>query len=246
MSAITEIMKTAVTRSNGNVEISPNWVEAQLGQLTEFDFIDVREPHEMVGPLGAAYGVVNIPLNTFMAQIGTRDKSRPTVIICRSGRRSSIAADAYEKAGYSCVASVEGGTLGWNHEVLGRADVHVIERNKGAASIKEAQYLTNGMGVPEVSVDWVHGHLGLFRLVDVRGAMELVRDGQVLQAVNVPLGTIGEVASDWKRDEPIVVMCRSGGRSSMAARALIGAGFSNIASMEGGMMGWAAAGLPQG
>jgi rhodanese-related sulfurtransferase len=234
---------SAIDRANGVAEVDARWVK---DHLAEIDFIDVREPHELFGPLGAAYGVRNVPLQSLLATLGQQDKARPMVLICRSGRRSGLAVDAFEKAGFTNVASVEGGTLAWNSRVLGRHDVHVIEKTKGAESIKEAQYFTNNMGVPEVSVDWVHQHVGLFRLVDVRGPGELAMPGEsVLQAVNVPLDTLVKASQGWDKTEPLVMMCRSGGRSARAAQYLLSAGFTNVASMEGGMMGWAAAGLPR-
>lgn len=233
----------AIDRANGIAEVDARWVRDNLGA---FAFVDVREPHEMFGPLGAAFGVTNVPLQALLDQAESRDKSAPLVIICRSGRRSAFAVETLEKAGFTAVASVEGGTLAWNNRVLGRKDVHVVEKAKGAASIKDAQYFTNNVGVPEVSVNWVHDNVGLFRFVDVRNPSELAAPGgRILQAVNVPLDTLAEASASWDKSEPLVLSCRSGGRSARAAAYLIEQGFSNVASMEGGIMGWAAAGLPR-
>lgn len=45
-------------------------------------------------------------------------------------------------------------------------------------------------------------------------------------------------------DREIVVICRSGGRAKKAAEKLCEAGMSNVSILEGGMLAWAAAGLP--
>ena len=46
---------------------------------------------------------------------------------------------------------------------------------------------------------------------------------------------------DAPREEPVVVICRSGRRSAGAARTLEGMGFKRVASMRGGMLALAEA-----
>ena len=234
-----DIFDTAITYLNSGPEVQAKWVAEHAGT---FDFIDVREPHELEGLLGAADGVANIPLAEFLATVAMRDLERPTVLICRSGRRSALAAKEALSAGMKHVASVEGGMLAWNRDVLNKQNVHAEEHAANTQILNEAVITTNG--VPEVTVDWVAQNLGHFRLIDVRMAEELAGPlGRVVQSEHVPLGTLVEAAQTWDKTTPIVVMCKSGGRSARGAMALIHSGFTNIASMEGGMMGWAAAGL---
>jgi len=45
-------------------------------------------------------------------------------------------------------------------------------------------------------------------------------------------------------DRPLYVICRSGSRANKACEAFRAAGFSNVASVEGGTQAWEAAGLP--
>jgi rhodanese-related sulfurtransferase len=56
--------------------------------------------------------------------------------------------------------------------------------------------------------------------------------------------TVEHVAKAWDRNQEIVVVCRSGGRSGRAAAALAAMGFKHIINMSGGMLAWNAAGLP--
>lgn len=236
----TSRLQSAISRQNGSPEVSATWVAANRDQVT---FIDVREPHELTGPLGVAEGAKGVPLGAAIDAVGELDLDEPIVFICRSGRRSAMAAEVYENYGYTNVASVEGGTLAWNLEVLHRHDIHVVEKSANADNLHDAIYRTNGF--EEVSPDWVAANIGLFRLIDVRQPEELRGPfGRVLQAENVPLARLGLEAERWDHSAPLVVMCKSGGRSAMGLRALKQAGFTNVASMEGGMMGWAAAGLP--
>jgi molybdopterin/thiamine biosynthesis adenylyltransferase/rhodanese-related sulfurtransferase len=46
------------------------------------------------------------------------------------------------------------------------------------------------------------------------------------------------------RDRPIILYCGAGNRSAVAADALKEQGFDDVASMQGGLMAWEAAGLP--
>lgn len=94
-------------------------------------------------------------------------------------------------------------------------------------------------GVPEVDIAWVKEHGCRQKMVDVREVHEFNGDvGHIAGAELVPLSMVADVAHGWNRDEPLVVICRSGGRSGMAAMLLESMGFYKIASMRGGMLGW--------
>lgn len=101
-------------------------------------------------------------------------------------------------------------------------------------------------GVPEVDPAWVRGTVGSnYRLIDVRQPAEFDGpDGHIDGAELVPLGELGEAAQDWDRHAPLVVVCRSGGRSGSAALGLLGMGFTRVASMRGGMIAWHHEGAP--
>jgi len=60
----------------------------------------------------------------------------------------------------------------------------------------------------------------------------------------VPLATLEEAAKAWDRELPVVIVCRSGGRSGKAALLLEAKGFKRVASLRGGMTAWNEAGLP--
>ena len=82
-------------------------------------------------------------------------------------------------------------------------------------------------------------------IVDVRQPAEFTDSlGHIPGAVLVPLATLAGAARTWDPAAPVVVVCRSGARSSNAAAQLVGAGFTRVMNMAGGMLAYRAEGLP--
>lgn len=66
--------------------------------------------------------------------------------------------------------------------------------------------------------------------------------GHIDGAVLMPLGSIGGRQGELDPARPVIVVCRSGHRSAVAARQLAGAGFDDVRSMKGGIAAWTRAG----
>lgn len=96
----------------------------------------------------------------------------------------------------------------------------------------------------EVEVDWVKETKDTIRRVDVREAAELRGElGAMEGAAHVALGDLATEAKTWlDKETPVVVICRSGGRSASGAAVLQQLGFTRVASMRGGMIAWRATG----
>lgn len=71
--------------------------------------IDVREPSEVAR--GTLPGATNIPLDQLPDRIGELDASRRVVVLCRSGGRSTKAAEYLTSVGFADVVNLEGGML---------------------------------------------------------------------------------------------------------------------------------------
>ncbi len=100
-------------------------------------------------------------------------------------------------------------------------------------------------GLPEVTTAFVAELPEGIRMVDVRRDEEFVSElGHVPGSELFLLDHLDRHAADWDRDAPIVTICRSGGRSLRAAKALLSMGFSRVASMRGGLLQWNAEGRP--
>lgn len=98
--------------------------------------------------------------------------------------------------------------------------------------------------------------------VDCQGAMQLInhkqaivldvredseyQSGHVLNARHIPLGKLSQRVGELEkyREQPIVVVCRSGNRSCAASALLGKQGFSQIYNLNGGVTAWRKANLP--
>jgi rhodanese-related sulfurtransferase len=100
-------------------------------------------------------------------------------------------------------------------------------------------------GYRDVTPAQTHDARGHVRIVDVRETDELTGPlGHIPGVEHAPLATVLARAASWPKDEELILVCRSGGRSSGAAEALVAAGFRKVMNMAGGMLAYNAAGLP--
>ncbi len=85
------------------------------------------------------------------------------------------------------------------------------------------------------------------RRIDVREPDEFTGPlGHLPQAELVPLSTVGAAAAEWKREVPLLLICRSGNRSGKAALLLSGLGFQTLFNLKGGMIAVREAEKPSG
>ncbi|HUX20537.1 MAG TPA: rhodanese-like domain-containing protein [Spirochaetia bacterium] len=68
-----------------------------------------------------------------------------------------------------------------------------------------------------------------YLLLDVRTPGEFA-SGHIPTAVNVPVDRIREGMMSAAKDEIVIVYCASGARASIAEKALLGLGFTNVAN----------------
>ncbi len=80
------------------------------------------------------------------------------------------------------------------------------------------------------------------QLIDVRVDHEW-EAGHIEGATHLPLDELAERSGEIDKERPVLLYCRGGNRSTMAAAALTEAGFEATKLSEG-IVGWAEAGLP--
>ncbi len=80
------------------------------------------------------------------------------------------------------------------------------------------------------------------QLIDVRADHEWEM-GRIEGATHLPLAELAERTGEIDKDRTVVLYCRGGNRSTMAAEALAAAGYDAVKLSEG-IVGWSEAGLP--
>lgn len=89
-------------------------LQQKIADNQEVHMIDVRETKEVES--GKIPGATNIPLGLLEFRLQDLSKEKPYIIICRSGGRSSQAAQLLDEHGYDAT-NLTGGMLGWNGPV---------------------------------------------------------------------------------------------------------------------------------
>jgi hydroxyacylglutathione hydrolase len=80
------------------------------------------------------------------------------------------------------------------------------------------------------------------QVLDVRTDSEW-QEGHLPEALHIMGGYLATRLGDVPRDKPLVVMCGSGYRSTIAGSMLERAGFDDVTNLTGGMKAWKEAGL---
>lgn len=91
--------------------ISVSEVQEQLAQGKKPLLLDVRTRDEFQA--GHIAGARLIPLDVLEGQMGELPKDRQIICVCRSGRRSGMAAARLQQAGFSDVLNMSGGMVAW-------------------------------------------------------------------------------------------------------------------------------------
>ena len=94
--------------------IEPGALAARIERDATLLVLDVRGLDEFTGPLGHIREAKNLPLNELPTQLSdlVRD-DRPVVVVCKTDRRSSMAAQQLRQAGMADVSVLRGGMERW-------------------------------------------------------------------------------------------------------------------------------------
>lgn len=82
----------------------------------------------------------------------------------------------------------------------------------------------------------------LDQILDVRENFEIA-EGIIPEAVHIPMGDLNFRFKELDQNRPVIVVCRSGNRSTQVANALKQVGYTAY-SMAGGMSAWYQNNLP--
>ncbi len=178
--------------------------------------IDTRTANEFAK--SHLVGTINIPFNkSFVSWAGWLvDYDRPLYLLLAPSTVESVLHDLR--------------SIGIDN-VNGYVDIKVIEDFQNAGTTLSA-YLE--IGPEDASVQIQSGQV---HVLDVRNPAEW-DEGHIHQAQHIPLGRLFERMSEVPKDKPILVHCRSGARSAIAASMLKAKGFKHVINLSGGYDAW--------
>jgi rhodanese-related sulfurtransferase len=119
----------AIVRSPSGVPLLPAEFVARQGRAVRI--IDVRERHELVGPLGHIPGSDWVERDRVIGLAETLQRDTPIILVSRGGERSGELAKALEQRGMRFVGSLEGGMVAWKGLGFGTSRSHQILEHPG-------------------------------------------------------------------------------------------------------------------
>ena len=157
---------------------------------------------------------------TFAGWILPPDKD--ILLVAASALQASDANMWLKRVGLDrAVSFLEGGMFAWSKEGLPTEHVRQI----GAAELH----------------DMINRQQGL-ALVDVRAVGEY-KSNHIKGAVNIPAPELRQRHEELDKNKPVILICSTGHRSSLAASLLKQREFSDVYNVAGGMTGYGAAGF---
>jgi len=237
--------------------LKPAEVQHRQQQDPNTLIIDVRDAPDIL-LTGRIPGAVNISYGslTYKADQGVpqewrdprlQDRSRPIITVCYSGELSALGAKLLKDMGFTNVAFVEGGIVGWKAAGL------PTESRTFTQMVTEAMAAVPALKPAEVQRRQLQDPNTL--IIDVRDLADIALIGRIPGAVNISYGSLTYkadqgVPQEWRdpqlqdRSRPIITVCYSGELGALGAKLLKDMGFTNVAFVEGGMQAWKEAGLP--
>lgn len=196
-------------RMDVSIGIVQEWVKQEM-------VIDTRPASDFAAK--HLQGVMNIPYNkSFVTWAGwLLNYDQPIYLLATNTDVADIVKDLQSIGMDRIVATMDPCVI----ELLGESD-------------------SRGMKYEEVTLDQVEGVIqteGIY-VLDVRSKGEW-EDGHIPQAKHVMLGHLQEQAHTIPHDKPILVYCKTGGRSAIAASLLQVHGFKDVQSLVGGYEEW--------
>ncbi|MFJ3337914.1 rhodanese-like domain-containing protein [Streptomyces sp. NPDC086766] len=181
--------------------------------------VDARDPQEFGA--GHLRGAVNVPADgRFAEQAGTVLSPADELLVVAPENREEEIVTRLARIGFDRV----GGYLRGPDDALAGLGAEVTPASRlTAAQLREAL----GEDNPPL-------------VIDVRSCGERSANGQIDQALHIPLGELPSRIGEIETGRPLVLHCAGGHRSSIAASLLRHRGFEDVSDVLGGYGAWAA------
>lgn len=112
------VLCSCLNQQKGDIQlISPEEMQ-ELQKDKSIQVVDVRTPKEHA--LESIPNSQNIDFNSpnFEEEVAKLDKTKPVILYCRTGNRSSKCAEKLEDAGFIKIYELKGGISRWKYEGL--------------------------------------------------------------------------------------------------------------------------------
>ena len=86
--------------------------DQRASELADLQIVDVRNPGEVAA--GTIPNAIAIPVGQLPSRLGELDPTKPTVVYCAGGYRSSVAASLLRQNGFADVSDILGGYGAWD------------------------------------------------------------------------------------------------------------------------------------
>ncbi|MEJ5225344.1 MAG: rhodanese-like domain-containing protein, partial [Anaerolineales bacterium] len=218
--------------------------------------VDVREPSEVEA--GYIAGSINLPIRTLLQNLDKLPaKDQRIVILCASGHRGGLGMMALRLLGYTDVVNLGGGINAWKKaelplvtdpiaapEVKGTPDVDPTRLAFLSDYLSKLPDNFNTVKAPDFNTELAGGATPF--ILDVRTTDEWGADGHIDGSTLIPINELPSRLAELPADKaaPIVVLCKSGHRGSMAMMYLNTLGYTNVRNLAGGLNAWITAELP--
>ncbi len=107
----TEALANAPEEVKRSSRVDVAGLQSAIGNVDDLQLVDIRQPGETEG--GIIPGAITIPLTRLNERLASLDASKPTIVYCAGGYRSSIAASRMALAGFGDISDLLGGYGAW-------------------------------------------------------------------------------------------------------------------------------------
>ncbi len=235
-------------------------LNADLSYANKPYLLDVRDPSD-ISANGYIQGAVNIPLRNLLTSLNKLPTPNTNIIIySNSGYRSGMALAALMLIGYTNVHDLDGGLYSWIHGyqfpvVTGQMPPAPQILNPSPAVADQATYdmlnaFLNNLPPDYYQVDAITLTIELHSatpptLIDMNTAADHQQYGQIPGALSIPYAIFFNNTGNLPaKGTPIVIYSVGGAHSSILLMGLYEMGYSNVYSLEGGVLQWKADNLP--
>jgi rhodanese-related sulfurtransferase len=88
--------------------------DERASEMAHLQVVDVRNPSETAGTIA---GAIAIPVGQLPNRLDELDVTKPTVVYCAGGYRSSVAASLLRQRGFVDVSDILGGYAAWEEAI---------------------------------------------------------------------------------------------------------------------------------